>query len=371
MQPDSVTRRLWEGIDDDGKVIPSADRCKQGHHLTVQPSGYIPEVSVVLPVFNGARTIARAVRSILDQTLREIELIVLDDGSTDDTVAVVQAFSDPRLRLIQCAHLGVTAAANTATELAVAPLIARMDADDFSCPLRLEKQLQLLNEENLDVVGCRVRILNESSQVARPMHRYQHWINQETIDPQQILALRFVEFPLVNPTILARRSYFEMGFRDSDLPEDYDLMLRAAAQGMRFGKVEEVLFDWTDHPDRLTRTDSRYSFEGFTRCRQLHMLAGPLRDVNCVDLWGVGQTGKPWLRWLQAQNISVRHGYDIDERKVNGKIHGVGIVHPSGMPSADGSPIIIAVGAEDARKVILPQILSRGYVSGGDAWFVA
>ena len=126
-----------------------------------------------------------------------------------------------------------------------------------------------------------------------------------------------------------------------------------------------------DHPDRLTRTDSNYTLEAFTRCRQLHLLAGPLRDVSRVDLWGVGQTGKPWLRWLQARNIAVRRGYDINERKVNGRIHGVPIVHPTEMPAADGTPLIIAVGAEDARKLILPQILSRGYISGSDAWFVA
>lgn len=336
-----------------------------------ESSGRTPEVSVVLPVFNGARTIARAVCSILDQTLREIELIILDDGSTDETVAIVRGIRDPRLRLIESTHRRVAAATNAATELAVAPFIARMDADDFAYPTRLERQLHLLQEQNLDVVGCQVRVLNESNRVARSMHRYERWINEETLDSEQIFALRFVEFPLVNPTILARRNYFDMGFRDSDLPEDYDLMLRAAAEGMRFGKVDEVLFDWMDHPDRLTRTDSRYALEAFMRCRQFHLLAGPLRDVSRVDLWGLGLTGKPWLRWLQAQNITVRHGYDINERKVNKEIHGVRIGHPSEMPNADGTPLVIAVGAEDARKLILPQILSRGYVSGSDAWFVA
>ena len=326
---------------------------------------------MILPVFNGARTIARAVRSILDQTSREIELIVLDDGSTDETVAVVREFREPRLRLVSCAHRRVAAAANTAAALAVAPFIARMDADDFAYPRRLEKQLQLLHEQNLDVVGCQVRILDESCEVTRTMRRYERWINEETIDGEQISALRFVEFPLVNPTILARRSYFELGCCDSDLPEDYDLMLRAAARGMRFGKVAEVLFDWMDHPDRLTRTDSRYAVEAFTRCRQLHLLTGPLRDVSRVDLWGVGRTGKPWLRWLQARKIVVRRGYDVNERKVNERIHGVRIAHPAEMPAADGTPLVIAVGAEDARRLILPHILSRGYVSGGDAWFVA
>ncbi|MBT4866366.1 MAG: glycosyltransferase family 2 protein [Planctomycetaceae bacterium] len=331
----------------------------------------MPDVSVVLPVFNGARTIARAVRSVLDQTLREIELIVVDDGSTDETAAVVRDIGDPRLRLIECKHRGVAVATNFATELAVAPIIARMDADDFSHPERLQRQLQLLHKQNFDVVGCQVRILNELSSISLSMNRYERWINEETIDGEQISALRFVEFPLVNPTILARRRYFEMGFYDGGFPEDYELMLRAAAVGMRFGKVKEILFDWADHPGRLTRTDSRYTLDAFMRCRQSHLLAGPLRDVRCVDLWGVGETGKPWLRWLQTQNIAVRCGYDINKRKVNNQIHGVPISHPTEMPAADGTPLIIAVGAENARALIRPQILSRGYRSGVDAWFVA
>ena len=190
----------------------------------------MPEVSVVLPVFTGARTISQAVRSILDQTLSEIELIVVDDGSTDETVGIVRKLRDPRLRLIECPHRGVAATANTATENAQSPLLARMDADDFAYPRRLEKQFHLLLEQNLDVVGCQVRIVDESSEVVPSLGRYERWINKETIESDQITALRFVEFPLVNPTILAKRSYFDMGFRDNDFPEDYDLMLRAAAQ---------------------------------------------------------------------------------------------------------------------------------------------
>ncbi len=331
----------------------------------------MPEVSVLLPVFNGSGSIARAVGSILDQTLREIELIVVDDGSTDDTAARVRSIRDPRLRLIERAHRHVAAATNTGTELAAAPFVARMDADDFAHPRRLEMQLRLLREEKLDVVGCKVRILDNSQQAVETMKRYERWINEETITSGQISSLRFVEFPLVNPTILATRRYFEMGFRHGDFPEDYELMLRAANDGLRFGKVDEVLFDWIDGPGRLTRTDSRYTAEAFDRCRRMHLLAGPLSGVPQVDLWGIGQTGKPWLRWFRSQGIAVRHGYDIDERKVGGTIHGVAVAHARDMPPSDGTPLIIAVGADGARDLIFPEIKSRGYVAGRDAWFVA
>ena len=331
----------------------------------------MPEISVVLPVYNGALSIARAVRSILDQTVRDIELIVADDGSTDESAAVVRSIRDPRLRLIQCIHRGVADATNAATECATAPHIARMDADDYAYPHRLEMQLQLLRQQQLDVVGSQVQIIDDEGNPTSTLRRYEQWINLETIDSERIVALRFVELPLVNPTILARRSYFELGFRNNEYPEDYDLMLRAAAAGMRFGKVPEVLLDWTDSAQRLTRTDARYSTEAFMRCRRGHLHSGPLSSVEEVDLWGLGNTGKPWLRWLQEQHIAVRNGYDIDHRKVGQTIHGITVKHPSSLPPADGVPLLIAVGAAGARETIRPQIESRGYVSGHDAWFVA
>jgi len=331
----------------------------------------MPDVSVVLPVFNGAETIARAVGSILDQSLREIELIVVDDGSTDGTAAVLGRFDDPRLKVVSVSHRGVAAAANVGTAIAAAPLIARMDADDVSHQQRLEKQLVLLREQKLDAVGCRVRILQESGDPSRTMQRYERWINEETIGEEKIAALRFVEFPLVNPTILARREYFEFGFHDGDFPEDYDLMLRAAARGMRFGKVPDVLFDWYDGPQRITRNDRRYSRDAFLNCRRRYLLSGPLRDVQTVDLWGAGSTGKRWLRWLQRQGIGVRRCYEVNRRKIGRRIHGVTIVPPAAMPIADETPLVIAVGAEGARELIRTHIQPRGHVPGQDAWFVA
>lgn len=331
----------------------------------------MPKVSVVLPVFNSAGTITRAARSILDQTFHDLELIIIDDGSTDETARIVREIRDSRLRVIRTAHRGVAKAANIGTKAAQSEFIARMDADDYSQPQRIEKQLSLLCDRYIDAVGCQIQILDGDGHSSQPMHRYQRWINQETRTHEQIFAMRFVEMPLVNPTILARRAYFDLEFRKDDLPEDYDLFLRAASTGMRFGKVEEVLFDWSDHKDRLTRNDKRYSIDSFMYCRRKHFLAGPLRDVACVDLWGVGKTGKPWLRWLQSSSVKVRKAYEVNERKVGAVIHGVSVSHTDELITPDGTPLIIAVGAESGRGVIMPQILRAGYIPGRDAWFVA
>ncbi len=322
-----------------------------------------------MPVRNAAATVERAARSILDSTVREIELIVVDDGSNDDTARVIQGISDPRLRLVRQEALGVCAAANRGTAEVAAPVIARMDADDISHPTRLEKQLSLLYNSAADMVGCRVRIVDALGHAVGSMQRYEQWSNS-LIEPGRIAAMRFVELPIVNPTLLAKREVFEMGFRDGAWPEDYDFCLRALGQGRTAVKVPEVLFDWIDSGSRLTRTDTHYSPEAFDRCRKTHLLDGPLAGKAMVDLWGAGQAGKPWLRWLQAEGFTVRHVVEVSPKKIGSQIHGVPVIADTALPLPDGTPLIIAVGAAGARELIQADLTKKGYVPGKDAWFV-
>lgn len=331
----------------------------------------MPKVSVILPVFNAASTVERAVRSVLNQDLQDLELIAVNDGSTDSTRSILDAIDDPRLRLIEQQHAGVVVASNRAFQESLSPLVARMDADDYAHPTKLSSQIELLETHDLDVVGCQVSIVDSSGSTVDSMSRYARWINEETLTHAQIMANRFVELPIVNPTILARRQYLEIGFRSNDLPEDYDLMLRAARVGMRFGKVPSLLFDWTDRAGRLTRTDDRYSREAFDACRRHHLLSGPLANAPCVDLWGIGQTGKPWMRWLQKHQIMIRHAFDVNQRVIGQRVHGCVVQSPDQLTNADGTPLMIAVGADGARELIREHITLRGYQPGCNAWFVA
>ena len=328
-----------------------------------------PRVSVVLPVRDAAATVERAARSILDSTLRELELIVIDDGSADNSAAIVRQISDPRLRLVQQDALGVCAAANRGTAEARAPVIARMDADDFSHPARLEKQLSLLHHSGANMVGCRVRIVDALGRAVGSMQRYEQWSNSLT-EPGRIAAMRFVELPIVNPTLLAKREVFDLGFRDGAWPEDYDLCLRALGQVNTAAKVPEVLFDWIDSGDRLTRTDERYSPEAFDRCRRAHLLDGPLAGKTEVDMWGAGQAGKPWLSWLLSKGFTVRHVVEVSPKKIGTKIHDTPVISDTDLPPPDGTPLIIAVGAAGARELIEADLAQKGYTPGKDAWFV-
>jgi len=330
----------------------------------------MPEVSVIIPAFNAAETVRRAINSILNGMHDDLECLVVDDGSTDHTPDIVDGIEDDRVRLIRVEHQGVAAAMNRGVAESRAPLIARMDADDRSYPHRIESQVDRLKSERLDVVGGLVRIVDAHNRPIESLQRYERWVNScRTHD--EICANRFVESPIVNPTALARREVFELGCRAGDFPEDYDLWLRAVAAGFRFGKVSEVVLDWIDGPHRLTRSDDRYTFAAFDRCRREHLLNGPLLDSKKCNLWGAGQSGKPWLRWLVENGFEVGFVVDVSSRKIGHTIHGVKVIAHEEISSCEGEPMLIAVGAAGARKQIEPVLIQKGYRIGMDAWFVA
>lgn len=330
----------------------------------------MPEVSVIIPAFNAEATIRRAVDSILTGTFRGLECLVVNDGSTDDTAHVVRAIDDDRVRLIELEHHGVARAMNEGVARAEGNLIARMDADDWSHPERLAWQVEALKSLQLDVVGGLVRIVDGEGRSVASLKRYELWVNSCRTHAE-ICAYRFVESPIVNPTALARREVFELQCRDGDLPEDYDLWLRAIQAGFRFGKVPEVVLDWIDGSGRLTRTDERYSFAAFDRCRREHLLNGPLANAGRCNLWGAGQTGKPWLRWLMEAGLRVDFVVDVSPRKIGRNIHGVEVISHEQLPAAAGDPLLIAVGAVGAREKIELALAARGYRVGENAWFVA
>lgn len=103
-----------------------------------------PIVSVYMPVYNGERFVRASIQSVLDQTFRDFELIVVDDGSTDSTLEIIRSFDDERIVLLTPGHMGVSGASNHALARARADLVARLDADDLMEPNRLERQIAFL-----------------------------------------------------------------------------------------------------------------------------------------------------------------------------------------------------------------------------------
>ena len=144
-------------------------------------NGAAPTVSVLLPVRDGAATLAQALASIAAQTLADHEVVAVDDGSTDETPAILRtaAAADPRIRVVTTAPSGIAAALREGLALCRAPLVARADADDLSHPERLAEQARFLDARpEIELCGTHVEILGLGDEAAgRGMTRHAAWLD--------------------------------------------------------------------------------------------------------------------------------------------------------------------------------------------------
>ena len=126
-----------------------------------------PRVSIIMPAYNASDFIREAVDSILAQTFRDFELIILNDGSTDDTQTIVESYDDERIRLVNKVNSGVASTLNEGLKLAKGEFIWRHDADDISLPQKLERQIQFMEEHpEFDLCATQVAFMTERGKVA-------------------------------------------------------------------------------------------------------------------------------------------------------------------------------------------------------------
>ncbi len=323
----------------------------------------------MIPARNAASTVARAITSVLSQSFSALELLLIDDGSTDDTVdrALGAAFGDVRLRVLRSPPLGVVAAANLGLTRARAPLVARLDADDAMLPRRLERQWAALAAMT-DVVALGTHVEHVPDPARTPgaddgMARYVAWLNERG-DWPDVHRNRFIESPLCNPSTLVRRDVVVAcgGYVAGAFPEDYELWLRLVAQGHRIAVLPEVLTRWFDSGGRLTRVHPSYATATFAPLKARYL--APLCRDRGVWIVGAGRDGRRLARALVAEHVPIHGFVDADPRKIGGFRRGDRpIVATTALPH-DGALIVSAVGIPGARAEIRAWLLARGEVEG-------
>jgi glycosyltransferase involved in cell wall biosynthesis len=303
-----------------------------------------------------------ALASLSAQTLTDFEVIAVDDGSGDDTPDVLASWAgrDPRIHIERTKPLGIVAALRAAAERARGELLARMDADDIALPKRLERQVAFL-DAHPDVVACGTRVRYIPRHLVRDgARRYERWINGVVL-PDEIERDLFVECPIPHPSLMVRRSAFEQagGYQDAGWPEDYDLVLRLWQEGARLGKVPEVLLEWREGGERLSRTDPRYGEDAFRRCK-VHYLKRRLAGRPVV-VWGAGPVGKAFARTLHAAGEQVVAFVDLDPRKIGQTVHDAPVIRPSDIGRYRDAYVVAAVGAPEARAEIREALAHAGF----------
>jgi glycosyltransferase involved in cell wall biosynthesis len=206
----------------------------------------MPEVTVLMPVFDAAPYVARAIESILAQSFGDFEFLIYDDASSDGSDRIVERFAerDPRIRFFRRAHAGYTAWLKEGVFAARAPLIARMDADDVARPGRLARQVEFMSSHpECCAVGARVLRIDPEG---RPIREADVPLDHTEIEAA-LLSGRGEALP--HPVVMLRREALLAagGYRAELEPaEDVDLFLRMAEHG-RLANLPEVLLEYRLH----------------------------------------------------------------------------------------------------------------------------
>jgi glycosyltransferase involved in cell wall biosynthesis len=205
-------------------------------------------VTVLIPTYNRSRYVGHAIRSVLQQTFRDLELLVLDDGSTDDTEEVVRAIDDPRVRYVRCPHRGISATLNTGVRLARGRYVARLDSDDEWLPDSLARETAVLNEQlDVGLVYGRAQAMDAAG---RPLPSTRGYALRYPADSFRSMLVD----DSTNISVLVRRECFDrVGLFDESLTahEDWDMWLRVARH-YRFAFVDAILARFRVHGANLT-----------------------------------------------------------------------------------------------------------------------
>jgi glycosyltransferase involved in cell wall biosynthesis len=325
----------------------------------------VPTTSVLLPARDAEATLAEALASVLAQTDRDLEILLVDDASRDRTREVAALFSgDSRLRLLEGKGEGLVAALELARREARGRYLLRMDADDIAHPERLALQRAFLESDPR--IACVSSLVASFPAPALGRRLYDAWLNAH-LAHEAMARVRFVESPVAHPSVLLRADAVAAvgGYRDEPWPEDWDLWLRLFEKGHRFAKVPRVLLRWRERADRLSRTDLRYEKEALFPLRARYLRA-PLAGRATI-LCGAGKGGAALARALAREGVAVRAFVDVAARRIGREKAGVPVHGLDEIASLRQDALVIGVaGGRGARAKLRSALRAQGLTEGVD-----
>lgn len=253
----------------------------------------MPKISVVIPSYNHALYIGSAIQSVLTQSLNDLELIVVDDGSSDDSVKIIQSIQDTRIRLVVQENRGAHAAINRGLEMSTGEFCAILNSDDRYHPTRLEKLSKLLDAEpEIGLSGSYIEIIDPQGKVTGVKQGYQNMEPWLLPNPKRSFrAGNDLHAALLTENYLATTSNFVFrrelcqtigGFRPLRYTHDWDFALRAARQS-RIELVPEALLQYRIHPTNTIRENRAAMIFEICWCLAVH-LPQYIADQNWFEM---------------------------------------------------------------------------------------
>lgn len=253
-----------------------------------------PQLSIIMPVKNLGRYLADCLLSIVNQSFRNWELIIVNDHSTDNTSNIITDFiaRDSRINQFQNEGHGIIPALQLALKKTKGTYISRFDGDDIMPAHRLKLMIEAIATTSpKTIVTGKVKYFGEQA-ISEGYKIYEQWLN-DRVDQNDHWDWIYRECVLASPNWMVRKSdLLEIGgFDQLSYPEDYDLVLQWYQHGFKVKSLSETTLDWREHADRTSRNSAHYNQDHFFRLKIKHFVNHQLGGSELV-LWGTDTKGK-------------------------------------------------------------------------------
>ena len=331
----------------------------------------MPKISVLIPAKNAGKYLHECLNSIIEQTETDWECIVVNDNSTDDTLAIFEAFAakDARFTVLSNPNRGVITALQLAYAKSSGELIHRMDADDIMPKYKLATLKQLLLEHGKGHVATgKVKYFSETT-LGDGYKRYEKWLNRLTATGSNFSEL-YRECVIASPCWMVYRSDFEQcGGFDSDIyPEDYDLVFRFYEAGLKCLPCDEVLHLWRDYSVRSSRTSDLYADNRFLNIKCYYFLKLNFDESRPLIIWGAGRKGKVIAQYLIQEKVEF-HWLCNNHKKIGKDIYGVQMQSETDLDNFENPQIIVAVANEAEQAELKTRFHQREMKTMEDYFF--
>jgi len=323
------------------------------------------QVSIIIPFKNAASWLEETISSILEQTYVDWELICIDDNSIDNGKAIINSFSDKRIRVIPNVGNGIIPALQLGLECAQGEYITRMDADDKMTPRRLELMLSKIEHANpRTIVTGKVKYF-ANCEVSEGFIKYEQWIN-ERIEQGDFYNHIYRECVVASPNWLARKEDLIMHniFNNLKYPEDYDMVFQWMQNGYTIETVDEVTLLWRDHPGRTSKNSETYNQQALFKLKLDWFIRLNELEENSLAIFGAGTKGKITARVLIDNSVGF-NWYDINYQNYS-TIDGIEIQDPS---QSKEDLLLLCIYPEN-REGLEAMLTNNGYDMGKNAWYL-
>lgn len=329
------------------------------------------KLSIIMPVRNAAPFLVECLDSIVEQSYQDWELLAVDDGSTDESLKLLEDYAeaDQRIKVFSQGALGIIPALRLAYSKSSGNWISRMDADDHMHVDKL-KALMLSAER----VGKGHLIVGKvayfhAEQLGEGYRRYAGWLNDLQADRWQEM---YKECVIPSPCWVTHREDLDRAgaFEHNDYPEDYDLCFRFQEAGLKVSFAPKALHYWRDHPMRSSRNDPNYADNRFLDIKLKYFLHLSKDQDRQLALWGGGQKGKIIAKKLQAAGVNFIW-LSNNVGQIGQKIYGIEVQSDfSEKVTFKDRQIIVAIAGRD-QAAIKNRLANYELEAGKDFFFFA